>query len=95
MGIVSRAEFGTVFSRLMYGDIYNKTVHSSAPYYENHLKALQRDSIMKKIDQPENKEQRGFVMIMMMRADLQDKALTLTEQSEASNTIVKFFKNLF
>lgn len=93
--IVSRAEFGTVFSRLMYGAIHNSTVHSSAPYYENHLKALQRDGIMKKIDQPENKEQRGFVMLMMMRSDLQDKELNVTQQTEDSNNIVKFFQNLF
>lgn len=79
----------------MYGAIHNSTVHSSAPYYENHLKALQRDGIMKKIDQPENKEQRGFVMLMMMRSDLQDKELNVTQQTEDSNNIVKFFQNLF
>jgi hypothetical protein len=36
---VSRAEFGTVLSRLLYGAMYNE----GTPYYINHLQALKNN----------------------------------------------------
>lgn len=64
-GIVTRAEFGTVLSRALWGDEYN----DATPYYKAHLEALKAEGIMTKIDNPEMKEVRGYVMIMMQRAD--------------------------
>ena len=61
---VNRAQFGTVLSRALYGDLYN----DGSPYYLFHLQALQQDSIMKDISKPEASELRGYVMLMMMRA---------------------------
>ena len=64
---VSRAEFGTVLSRAIWGDDNN----GSTPFYAAHLNALKRAGIMTMIDNPENmKEIRGYVMIMLMRADM-------------------------
>jgi hypothetical protein len=62
---VTRAEFGTVLSRALYGTLYN----DGQPYYINHLEALKLASIMNNITDPENmKELRGYVMLMLMRA---------------------------
>ena len=62
---VTRAEFGTVLSRLLYGNIY----HSDKVYYEKHLQALKNKWIMKNIEKPLAKELRWRVMLMLMRAD--------------------------
>jgi len=62
---VTRAEFGTVLSRLLYGNIY----HSDKVYYEKHLQALKNKWIMKNIEKPLDKELRWRVMLMLMRAD--------------------------
>ena len=61
---VTRAQFGTVLSRAIYGDAYN----NGDPYYINHLNALRTAGIMTKIDTPDMKEIRWYVMLMMMRA---------------------------
>jgi hypothetical protein len=37
--IISRAEFGTVLSRILWGDTYNDSI----PYYERHLQALKSE----------------------------------------------------
>jgi len=63
-GLVTRAEFGTVLSRALYGDTYN----DGDPYYVNHLQALKDAGIMTKIDTPSQLEVRGYVMLMMQRA---------------------------
>lgn len=63
---VTRAEFGTVLSRFLYGDKYNGDL-SEDGWYKAHLKALNDDSIMKKIDQPMLNEIRWYVMIMLKR----------------------------
>ena len=65
---VTRAQFGTMLSRLLYGSTYN-AVAKGNDYYSAHLKALQKNSIMKNISTPWNFELRGNVMIMMMRVD--------------------------
>lgn len=64
-GTVTRAQFGTVLSRALYGDTYN----GGEPRYGDHLSALQDDGVMNKIDNPNAVEVRGYVMLMMQRAD--------------------------
>jgi hypothetical protein len=64
--IVTRAQFGTMLSRLLYGPKYNAPAQWS-DYYSPHLKALQKDGIMNNISMPRNFELRGYVMIMMQR----------------------------
>jgi len=62
---VTRAEFGTVLSRAIWGDANN----GSDPYYTAHLNALKAEGIMTNISNPNMKEVRGYVMLMMQRAD--------------------------
>jgi hypothetical protein len=62
---VSRAEFGTVLSRLLYGEKYNL----GETYYSEHLKALKNNGIMTQIDTPESSiELRQRVRVMLMRS---------------------------
>ena len=65
---VTRAEFWTVLSRALWWDKYEWW----STYYENHLKALKSEWIMTKINNPMNKEVRGYVMLMLMRSHEQD-----------------------
>ncbi len=62
--LVTRAEFGTVLSRILYGNTYNDW----AFYYSNHLKILKEKWIIKD-DNPKLEELRGYVMLMLMRAE--------------------------
>lgn len=62
---VDRAQFGTVLSRVLYGEKNNT---NTSCRYCTHLKALQKAAIMKKIDAPSEQELRGYVMLMMWRA---------------------------
>lgn len=64
-GIVTRAQFGTVLSRVLYGDANN----GGNPYYADHLAALKDAGIMNNISNPNAPEVRGYVMLMMQRAD--------------------------
>jgi hypothetical protein len=51
--LVSRAEFGTVLSRLLWGSEYDIINPSdNTPYYRKHLEALKREWIMTQIDNP-------------------------------------------
>ena len=61
---VTRAEFWTVLSRALWWDKYGWW----NTYYESHLKALQNEWIMKKIDVPMDNEIRWYVMLMLMRS---------------------------
>lgn len=64
--VVTRAQFGTVLSRTLFGDKYNGAV----PYYTDHLAALKEAGIMTSIANAEIvNEIRGYVMLMLMRAD--------------------------
>ena len=63
---VTRAEFGTALSRVLFWDIYNQEGNN---YYSKHLFALQIAWIMTKIDNPSKWEVRWYVMIMLMRSD--------------------------
>jgi hypothetical protein len=63
---ISRAEFGTALSRVLWGDKYE----GGTPYYANHLNALKADAIMNQIANAEStKEIRGYVMLMLMRSE--------------------------
>ena len=64
-GVVTRAQFGTILSRVLYGDTYN----GGNPYYVDHLNALKDAGIMNNISAPNAPEIRGYVMLMMQRAD--------------------------
>ena len=62
---ISRAEFGTALSRVLWGDQYE----GGTPYYAKHLDALKAAGIMTQIDNPENRDEiRGYVMLMLMRS---------------------------
>ncbi len=63
-GVVNRAQFGTVLSRVLYGT----TNDGGNPYYVNHLNALKDAGIMNNISNPNAPEVRGYVMLMMQRA---------------------------
>ncbi len=63
-GKVTRAEYATVFSRVLYGDKYNKAEWN---YYEDHIKALKDAGILSN-DNPSIQEVRGWVMLMMYRS---------------------------
>ena len=61
---VTRAEFGTVLSRALWGNKYE----GATPYYANHLQALKDAGIMTKIETPSQLEIRGYVMLMLQRS---------------------------
>jgi hypothetical protein len=63
---LSRAEFGTALSRVLWGDTYN----GGTPYYAKHLDALKEAKIMTQIANAEStKEVRGWVMVMLQRSE--------------------------
>jgi hypothetical protein len=63
---ISRAEFGTALSRVLWGNEYE----GGTPYYANHLNALKANAIMNQIANAEStKEIRGYVMLMLMRSE--------------------------
>ena len=63
---ITRAEFGTALSRVLWGDKYE----GGTPYYAKHLDALKAAGIMTQIDNPESRDEvRGYVMLMLMRSD--------------------------
>jgi hypothetical protein len=55
---VTRAEFGTVLSRLLYGKTYDVANTLGINRYIKHLQALKDHGIMTKIDVPTMKELR-------------------------------------
>lgn len=67
--LVNRAQFGTILSRLIYSDQYNIYSGEEQIYkwYEKHLTALNKDSIMNKIQDPLMLEKRARVLIMLER----------------------------
>ena len=61
---VTRAQFGTILSRLLYGTKYAWWT----PYYRKHLNALKENLIMAQIENPEERiELREWVWVMLMR----------------------------
>ena len=61
---VTRAEFATVLSRILYGNKYNQ---QGSDFYSKHLQALKNASILKNTT-PTMKELRGWVMLMLYRS---------------------------
>ena len=61
---VTRAEFATVLSRVLYGDTYNQT---GAKYYERHIEALNKANILSDTD-PHLTEWRWWIMTMLYRS---------------------------
>jgi hypothetical protein len=62
-GEVTRAQFGTVLSRTLYGTLYDWWT----PYYLNHLNALKTNNIITNTT-PDFREIRWYVMLMLFRA---------------------------
>lgn len=62
---VTRAEFATVLSRVLFGDTYNAV---GANWAEAHLHALKTAGIIKDTT-ASMKELRGWVMLMLMRSE--------------------------
>ena len=63
---ISRAEFGTALSRVLWGS----ENEGGTPYYAKHLDALKANGIMNQIANAEStKEIRGYVMLMLMRSE--------------------------
>ena len=67
--ILDRAEFGTILSRLLWWDKYDVVDATKTKlYYTKHLNALNKEWIMKQIENPENrKELRKWAWLMLMR----------------------------
>ena len=63
---VSRAEFVTALSRLLYSTLDGK-YESTPKYYINHMEKLVKEWVITK-DNPKMKELRGYVMLMLMRS---------------------------
>ncbi len=64
-GVLTRAQVGTILSRILYGTQYNWW----SPRYSLHLQALNRRGIMTDISTPNATELRWYTMLMMKRAD--------------------------
>jgi hypothetical protein len=96
--IVTRAEFGTVFSRLLFGDMYNVKNESQVYkqewyWYKGHLQALKDYGIMTKVDGvwPKYLEHRWRAMLMLQRADYYG---VFQWKSPAKNGISALFSNV-
>jgi len=70
-GIVSRWEYATVFSRVLFGAKFNK---SGEDFYTNHLEALKSAGILTNT-LPSIQEMRGWVMLMMYRSSQNGEAI--------------------
>ena len=69
--ILDRAEFGTILSRLLWWNQYDVVdVSETRPYYIRHLAALQREWVVKQINNPfDQKELRKWAWLMLMRIE--------------------------
>ncbi len=63
-GTVSRAEFATVLSRVLFGDTYNQ---NSGNYRELHIQALNTAGILNNTN-PTITELRGWILLMLYRS---------------------------
>ena len=82
--VVTRAEFWTILSRVLWWDKYDKWKRHT--FYEKHLKALNEAWIMKDTD-PAKIELRGYVFIMLMRTAnmLKEEKAKLEAEKAAKN----------
>ena len=67
-GTLSRAEFGTILSRVLFGSIYD----GGTPYYAAHLNALNQAGLMNDLSAPERSIMRGDAMLLLFRASTAD-----------------------
>ncbi len=65
--LVSRAEFGTVLSRLVFGEENNLLEWENMDFWYKHLNALKKHDIMTKIENPYMIEMRWRVFLMLQR----------------------------
>ena len=66
--IVSRAEFGTIISRILWWSKYDIVWDDKTFYYKKHLDALKKNDIMKEIENPLNrKELIKWVWVVLKR----------------------------
>ena len=66
--IVTRAEFWTVMSRVLWWDKYNVIDTDNRLYYEDHLKTLKKNNILTQIEDPEERwEIRKWVWLVFRR----------------------------
>ena len=80
-GKVTRWEYATVFSRVLFGSLFNK---EWADFYTNHLKALEAAGILSNTE-PTIQEVRGWVLLMMYRSSKNtDKIAEVAAVVEAS-----------
>jgi len=68
--LVTRWEFATVFSRVLYGNLYNI---DGANYYEKHLQVLKDAGILTNTN-PSLVEARGWVVLMLYRSQKVEKS---------------------
>jgi hypothetical protein len=67
---VTRAEFGTSISRLLWWNTYNQEWSPTSTYYDRHLNLLKDKWIITQIDNPEQRiELREWVWVMLRRSD--------------------------
>jgi hypothetical protein len=89
---VTRAVFGTTLSRTMRWTKYNQDTNDR---YQKHLETLQIKKIMKQIDKPQNRELRWYVMLMMMRTDLELlRKITTTTPTTLPTPIPNILNNI-
>ena len=62
---VTRAQFGTTLSRLLYWSNFD----GWTPYYQKHLDYLKKKWIMENISNPNINEKRGDIMVMLKNAN--------------------------
>ena len=92
--LVTRAEFGTALSRMLYWIADGDRV-----YYSTHLKKLKEEKIINN-DNPSLRELRWYVMIMLMRSamtgyiewELYDEGLHEAPQQEVENYFTEAYK---
>ena len=94
---VSRAQFGTVLSRLIYGDANNLDDNELTTYarYHKHLYALQKDHIMNQISSPSSLEKRARVLLMLKRTVDNDLVTKYRFVSPAINWSVVLLENVW
>ena len=70
MRYVTRSQFWTILSRILWWEHYNVHHTKDSPYYVQHLNALKKSWIMTQIDNPEERiELREWVWVMLMRSE--------------------------
>jgi hypothetical protein len=71
--VVTRAEFGTVLSRILRWNKYDvEKASKENPYYEKHLEALKAEWIMTQIENPTKREEkRKWVRVMLSRVEIE------------------------